>query len=315
MHLQLASPRAVLDHALVTREQAPLCEAPLVEVGCGLCGRTEGFVTLHERLPSIDTASRVLQCRDCGLVFLSPRLASSEHDWAHHVSYLESNYLPELQQRGICTQPLSFDRDSNLNWHAQLLDTLEKFRSESTLLDVGCSVGTTQRAASDRGWRSHGVESSAVLATYGAAQLSVDITIGEFDRIPLPFRDLDCVTMLDYLPHCFEPFESIRRARSLLREGGVLFVSLPNIGGRAHREEGEAWCCWVTDHYVYYDADTLMRSLRDAGFRSVLVLRGEPLPSEPLALQCDRLAHAAQRRAFEVVGPADGDALFAWAIR
>jgi hypothetical protein len=66
---------------------------------------------------------------------------------------------------------------------------------------------------------------------------------------------------------------------------------------------------------VYYDADTLMRSLRDAGFRSVLVLRGEPLPSEPLALQCDRLAHAAQRRAFEVVGPADGDALFAWAIR
>ena len=75
-----------------------------------------------------------------------PRLASPAYDWAHYVSYLESNYLPELQLRGICTQPLSFDHDGNLNWHAQLLDTLENFRSESTLLDVGCS--TRDHAAS-----------------------------------------------------------------------------------------------------------------------------------------------------------------------
>jgi SAM-dependent methyltransferase len=316
MRLQLAQPHEVLkDLQLANCQQPAMCEAPVVEVGCGLCGRTDGFVTVHERLVGIATPSRVLQCPDCGLVFLSPRLASTANDWAQYISYLESNYLPELLQRGICSRPLQFDRYGNLRWHAQLLDALDDFRTRSTLLDGGCSVGPTLRAANDRGWSSHGVESSAVLATYGADQLAVDITIGEFDKVPLPWRDLDCVTMLDYLPHCFEPFRSIRLAHGLLREGGALFVSAPNVTGRAHREHGTAWCCWVTDHYIHYDADTLMRSLRDAGFRSVVVLHGKPLPCARLGRQRGRLARASKSRVYEVLGPSDGDALYAWAIK
>jgi 2-polyprenyl-3-methyl-5-hydroxy-6-metoxy-1,4-benzoquinol methylase len=244
-----------MDLRAANRQQPAMCEAPVLHVGCGLCGRAEGFVTVHERLTAIATPSRVLRCPDCGLVFLSPRLDSKTYDWAHYTSYLETNYLPELLLRGICTRPMQFDRYGNLAWHAQLLDTLDDFRTASTLLDVGCSIGTTLLAANDRGWNTHGVESSAALATYGVDQLSVNITIGEFDQLQLPWRDFDCVTMLDYLPHCFEPFQSIRLAHSLLHDGGVLFVSVPNVEGRAHQEHGTSWCCWVTDHYVYYNAD------------------------------------------------------------
>ena len=141
MQLQLAPPRTVLEHALITREEVSLCDAPLVEVGCDLCGRTDGFVTLHERLPSIDTASRVLQCPDCGLVFLSPRLASSAHGWTQSVSFLEFNYLPELQLRGICTHTLNFDHDGNLNWHAQLLTRWRAFAASQRYSTWGVRSG------------------------------------------------------------------------------------------------------------------------------------------------------------------------------
>ncbi|MCA8968872.1 MAG: class I SAM-dependent methyltransferase [Planctomycetes bacterium] len=272
-------------------------------------------MTLHDRVPAIETPSRVVRCPDCSMIFLTPRLATYENGWTNDPSFLETNYLPELELRGLCPRTRQLDRRRNASWHSGIFKTLEQFATTRTLLDVGCSIGTTLLAAADRAWGARGIELSAVLAGYGRNVLGVDIMTADFETAHLDAQDFDCVTMLDYLPHCFQPYHSLKRAHGMLRDGGVLFASCPNVEGRAHLDYGIDWCCFVSDHYFYYSAESLTKSLVDAGFESVLVLRGLPLPNEPLHRQIRRLRGARKRPVLEVHGDPLGDTLYAWAIK
>jgi SAM-dependent methyltransferase len=108
------------------------------------------------------------------------------------------------------------------------------------LLDVGCGKGRFLAAARDAGWEVLGVEFAPASAEAARAAYGIEVAIGDFVELPLE-GSFDAVTMWHVLEHLPDPFAAVARAAELLRPGGRLVVSVPNIESLQARLGGERW--------------------------------------------------------------------------
>lgn len=101
------------------------------------------------------------------------------------------------------------------------------------VLDLGCGEGSTLAFLKDRGlarWTC-GVDISAP-ALERAKASGVDLVVqGGLDELSFPIeRDsLDVVLCLDILEHLADPWATVRSVARLLKPGGILIASIPNV--------------------------------------------------------------------------------------
>lgn len=108
---------------------------------------------------------------------------------------------------------------------------LARFATPGRLVDVGATAGFFVRAAVDSGWDASGVELSADTARLAAERYGIDVFCGTLADAPVAAASLDAMTMWDVLEHVERPREELQRAATLVREGGILGISTPNIDG------------------------------------------------------------------------------------
>ncbi len=100
------------------------------------------------------------------------------------------------------------------------------------ILEIGCGTGATLsflKAAGRCSWVG-GVELAP--AAHAVAADHLDRTwCGNIETLELglPEGDLDAVLCLDVLEHLTDPWSTVARLVSLLKPGGVLIASIPNI--------------------------------------------------------------------------------------
>jgi SAM-dependent methyltransferase len=94
----------------------------------------------------------------------------------------------------------------------------------------------------------------------------VDGTLAAAD---LPEGSFDVVTMWDVVEHLADPLSELRRARRLLRPGGLLALSTMNVEAWFPRLLGRRWPWYMQMHLYYFTPRTLGRMLERAGFRMV----------------------------------------------
>jgi SAM-dependent methyltransferase len=87
----------------------------------------------------------------------------------------------------------------------------------------------------------------------------------------LPDRSLDVVLCMSVIEHLWEPAETIKQFRRLLRPGGVCAINVPSwLGKRALEFSafrlGLSPTCEMDDHKTYYDPRDLWPLLVGAGF-------------------------------------------------
>ncbi|HEV2856123.1 MAG TPA: methyltransferase domain-containing protein [Thermoanaerobaculia bacterium] len=102
------------------------------------------------------------------------------------------------------------------------------------LLELGAGDGATLRAARERGLASYTVGIDLVEPPGGAP--GVDRFIHgnvEALELDLPAGGFDAVLCADVLEHLVDPWRTVARLADLLRPGGVLLSSIPNV--RNHR--------------------------------------------------------------------------------
>jgi SAM-dependent methyltransferase len=153
---------------------------------------------------------------------------------------------PPRQYRGrqICA-------DTDL--HERAIEHLLRYLSPgSRVADVGCGQGAFALRMADAGLDVVGID----LVPAGE-QASERFSYQELDLFDASAREqfldrhrssFDAVVLLEVIEHVHDPWETLRFARALLREGGVLLLSTPNItsfysrfrfltGGRFHQFE------------------------------------------------------------------------------
>ena len=99
------------------------------------------------------------------------------------------------------------------------------------ILEVGCASGMTGRELKRRnGAFVAGIELNANAAT-AAKNVLDDVLHGDIEKIDLPYRDssFDCILFADVLEHLIDPLSTLIKVRRLLKKGGSVVASIPNV--------------------------------------------------------------------------------------
>ncbi len=99
------------------------------------------------------------------------------------------------------------------------------------ILEVGCAAGETGRALkSRRDAFVAGVETVPAAAAKARAVLD-DVVEGDIETLALPYEaeSFDCVLFADVLEHLVDPLAVLMKVKKLLKPGGTVVASLPNV--------------------------------------------------------------------------------------
>jgi len=99
------------------------------------------------------------------------------------------------------------------------------------ILEVGCASGMTGRELKRRnGAFVVGIELNANAAN-AAKNVLDDVVHGDIEKITLPYSDnsFDCILFADVLEHLINPLSALIKVRRLLKKGGTVVASIPNV--------------------------------------------------------------------------------------
>jgi 2-polyprenyl-3-methyl-5-hydroxy-6-metoxy-1,4-benzoquinol methylase len=151
--------------------------------------------------------------------------------------------------------------------------------SDSNLLDAGCGNGEFLKLARRLGFRSVGVDPDehAILA---ANRARLDARLGTFPGSGLPENSFDHITVNHVLEHLHQPLEALEEMRKLLKPGGRLWISQPNLGANGLKEFGIYWRGLEPPrHLTLFTIGGMRLILERCGFVEVELLAPPPVAS------------------------------------
>ncbi|MGE3804806.1 MAG: class I SAM-dependent methyltransferase [Gemmataceae bacterium] len=267
------------------------------ETRCPLCRGDEAALMLEVTVPQESTPYRLMRCRACGIGYLNPR--PTAETIGHYYPPEYANYQPPVQKRAKKRWKEQLERlvlarffgypSPPLSWHEKLMATLSRpwigpradslsavpFTGAGRLLDYGCGAGIFAQRMRQRGWdvvamdfNEHTIEQ--VRRRYGLTAIA-----GMLPHPEINAESFDVVTMGSVLEHVHEPHELIASIVRILRPGGVLAISVPNLDSWQYRYFGKEW--WSLElprHLLHFTPATLRRLMETHG----LVVRDLVLP-------------------------------------
>lgn len=183
--------------------------------------------------------------------------------------------------------------------HAKLLALVG---TGKRVLDVGCSSGYLARPLVAAGCTVVGLEVDPDAAA-AARDVCEDVLVGDVETMALPFEpgSFDVVLCGDLLEHLRDPGSFLARVRPLLRPGGRLVLTTPNIANWAMRLSLLAGRWRYTErgildrtHTHLFTRTTLVETIERAGYRIETLDFTVPLPALRNATT-ERAAHAVGR--------------------
>jgi SAM-dependent methyltransferase len=217
----------------------------------------------------------IVRCRDCGFVFSSPRFSHSEYDRIYR------------EARSAGEPDPSFEPAKAARFH-RLAAIVQKYQPHETpFLDFGCGDGGFLRhfdSPHGRGFEI-GAEGRRMVGR-------CEIVTGDWERLAnshiFPPAAFDFVVAFDVFEHLPRIGEDLALIRTVLRNGGHLFVSVPNSESFVAKVMGKYWNMLLLEHLWYFSPKTLERMMTRYGFAQVAI-RSVPYDA-PIAHLATRLA-------------------------
>jgi 2-polyprenyl-3-methyl-5-hydroxy-6-metoxy-1,4-benzoquinol methylase len=229
-------------------------------------------VTARDRLHGLPGEYTYVRC-SCGLVFQNPRVvtedlpllypaaeyaphqATDEWDAPHVPQWLES--MPGLGR---------FVRETT--WVVAAGQRVaERLAARARWLDVGCGNGSYLAYLRERFDLDLVGVDFAPAAVHAARRAGLTVHEGTVQDLPAKDGAYDVVSMWWTLEHLPDPKAEIRRARDLLKPGGSLLVSVPNVASLNARVFGRRWHHLdAPRHLTLWTPSTLRRLIQEHGF-------------------------------------------------
>ncbi len=211
---------------------------------CLLCNKTD-FTPVYP-----NTHPDLVQCIGCKFVFFK-RIPTTEE--------LINNYNNYPRHDAI--SPLTIKR------YHELLGQFEKYRKTNNVIDVGCGNGHLLAEAKKLNWNSYGTEFTdnavEICQKKGISMQQGVLNLSKYD--PSSF---DCLFFIEVIEHINNPAEELEKFRTLLRNGGVLYITTPNFSSFSSKYLKDNWTCVeYPEHLSYYTPSTLDKTLTKAGFK------------------------------------------------
>ena len=199
-------------------------------------------------------ALKLSLCRRCGLRFRNPQPTDEELDQIYRDAYAEDEVAKGSEDMAGTTDAIAVQYADQLNRHEPL--------SGRRIVDYGAGLGSMSRALAEAGAVVAAVDpfSAAELRKQGLdAHESIEALSAD-----APF---DGCTAIEVFEHLRKPWETMAQIRSLMRPGGFLLITTPNIEGLKPRLSLDGWS-EATDlaHLFLFSPKSLELALDKAGY-------------------------------------------------
>lgn len=240
-------------------------------VACDLCGADDPALWLKK------DGFHYVRCLRCGLVYVTPRL----QDYL-----LQQDKIYQVVTGGNLEAAAEYDRNfRHMKSLTQAARSYLPYKRNGFLLDVGCSFGVFLEAAKSVGWKACGVEVASLPASIAARYHNV--FRGYLSDAPYESDFFDVVRLNNVLEHVPSPRALVRDIERVLRPGGLLYISTPNVDSFSMALQRARWkYVGGQDHIYLMGLKTLRKLLETEGFEVVrLSTRGIQLTPEDRNLE------------------------------
>ncbi|MFH1754037.1 MAG: class I SAM-dependent methyltransferase [Candidatus Omnitrophota bacterium] len=241
------------------------------DIPCNLCGSgdvdvvyeadtekipktREDFTKIYSSSSSEIFCERVVRCRRCGLIYISPR-PKKDLILKGYSSAEDETYVSQERGRFITFK--------------KCVEIIKRFSPSGKLLDVGAAAGIFVKAAADAGYDACGVEPSGWMSTTAKERYGVTIYPGVLQEQRFDDSSFDIVTMWDVLEHIPDPMAALGEVRRILKPGGLLVVNYPRIDDFFAKIFGRRWWFLLSVHLFYFTPGTLHQYMEKTGFERI----------------------------------------------
>ena len=249
---------------------------------CGALLPRESSLSGPDRLFGTPGTFEVYVCPKCGTGRTMPAVSTEDLAGLYPASY-DAHRLPDNPAlRALAT--LLFRLRYRRALKAPPLGALRE--GPGRLLDVGSGRGDLGVVLREHGWDVTGLEPSED-ACEEARQRGVPSVRGTLTTTAGELLGgYDAVVFQHSLEHVAEPAADLAEARGLLRDGGLLLVSLPNFGSWQRRRFGARWFHLdLPRHRTHFSPRGLELLLRRQCFDSIEVGTSTSIDGLPGSLQ------------------------------
>ncbi len=186
---------------------------------CPFCGGQAG-PKLYRTKSIFGDEFALHRCLDCRAVFLVPRPSAAQLEQAYDADYYgrgRAKFGPWVEK------VLGYFRSSRCRKVGRLVSP------PANILDVGCGSGEFARRLVERGYRVCGTELPGKAAERAGQVAGLTLKVGALREGDFGKGYFDAVCMWHVLEHLAEPKKTLDVVGRLLKPGGYLFISLPNI--------------------------------------------------------------------------------------
>lgn len=239
----------------------------LEEVPCDLCGSMDhdvlrpardtsrsqqDLVRIFRASSDVPLIDRLVACRDCGLVFVSPRVEAGTIVDSYSVGE-DPTFVSQAEAR-----------ERTFGESVARIEALTG--GPGRVFDIGTAGGSFLAAARARGWQVDGCEPNRWLAAWGKRHYGIDIRPGPLTEHELPKAHYDVVTLWDVVEHLPQPSVILERVKDLVKPGGYLILTFPDIGSPSAKLLGRFWPFLSSVHLYYFTKKTMRKTLKKHGF-------------------------------------------------
>ncbi len=248
-----------------------------------------------------------LTCENCEYGPLESFIDQPDHQLKHcpncnlfQKGVLESNDVYEGDYHNCYS---SRKRSKEITASIRLASTTRDLLTDRPhMLDIGCSVGATVKAAENLGWNATGVDISQGAIDFCRTQ---GLNCHKIDGTDLPFEDdtFDLVANWHVIEHVTDVRETLAEWRRVLKPGGAMILETPDSTcWKARRLGAKYKKFWPPEHLYTFDQANLSSILQTVGFEllpSRLIGKATALP---VHLTLYALAYRGLRAAYRKLG-------------
>lgn len=232
------------------------------KVSCNFCNKddTKLLFAKKDKLGLSDDDFKVVQCKNCGLVYINPRPSEKEIAKFYPDTYSWKETLTaESKFTKIIRKLEKFYRYHLLNYETSKVVKLAPSKT-GRLLDIGCGTGDRLDIFRRFGFDVYGVEISQS-AEYAKNHLGLNVKQGDVFDAAYPDSFFDIITLHNVLEHTHNPQKVITELKRILKKDGIIAIQVPNINCIQYRLFKQRWAAIDVPRDLYYFNIPLLKKI------------------------------------------------------
>ena len=188
-------------------------------------------------------------------------------------TYYKNNYDYLVTTSTFMDKILAFLISCHPEWKANLNGDIFylPYTKDGKLLDVGCGNGETLKKMGYLGWNAIGIDFDTNSVKIAQSR-GLDARHGDLEQQDFRLGQFDAIIMSHVIEHLPDPIKTMAHCFELLKSGGIMVITTPNISGYTGRiYKQNARHLEPPRHLHLFQIQSLRKLAQQAGFNKIEV--------------------------------------------